>query len=821
MADRGVVMLRTSVRRRRHAGKPLRRHRLAVPRLGVGLAVVVAALGGLVVSAAPAAAATPPTIADGYASFVPSVSGTVPVDSFDALTLVSGGAASVNTASLTIVTAPPSGDGTVAVVTSASHGFVNLTQAASPVDSAGFGVTFAYCAPTFTYPTAGACTTATIHYLPAGIQDMGDPVTVSIATTNVYQNVPIGVLAPATVAPGATVTVTSAPAAAIIPATESSSVGTVTVNFAYSFNAILPIPAGFSYVPGSLVLRGGDQYSSGTAVATYCTGSSTACTAQAASGSYVHNSTPYVEVSLPSSVHVPGGATLTMPTGTLQLQATGAGGTVGEQTITEFTTTTDLTVPIVGHQTGVFDGYPTSGSNTSVTPPSAPPTVLASMTILKSQTVSFTSSDAAPAVGGTYMPSASATSGLPVVLTVDPSAAGVCSMTGGTVTFNAMGSCVVDANQAGNASYVPAPQIQQVLTVGKGSQTITFTSPLPYSPVAGGATYTVAAMASSGLPVSFSIDPSATGNCSISGATVTFLLAQQCTIDANQAGNSSYLAAPQAQQSFPVGTAGKTPQSITFTSTPPTSVAVGGSPYTVTATATSGLPVLLAIDASSASVCSLSGSSVSGSSVSFTGAGTCTIDANQAGSSTYNPASPRTQSFGVGTPQAIAFTSTPPASAVVGGSPYTVTATGGGSGNAVTFSVDPSAQAVCTVSGATVSGATVSFAAPGTCTIDANQAGGGSYLAAAQVQQSFSVSPAGYYLAGSDGGIFSFGDAGFFGSMGGKPLNQPVVGIAATADGKGYWLVASDGGIFSFGDAPFDGAVSAPSGGPVIGMAPA
>jgi hypothetical protein len=65
----------------------------------------------------------------------------------------------------------------------------------------------------------------------------------------------------------------------------------------------------------------------------------------------------------------------------------------------------------------------------------------------------------------------------------------------------------------------------------------------------------------------------------------------------------------------------------------------------------------------------------------------------------------------------------------------------------------------------------------------------------------------GYWLAASDGGVFSFGDASFEGSMGGKPLNQPIVGIASTPDGKGYWLVASDGGVFSFGDASFHGSM--------------
>ncbi len=64
----------------------------------------------------------------------------------------------------------------------------------------------------------------------------------------------------------------------------------------------------------------------------------------------------------------------------------------------------------------------------------------------------------------------------------------------------------------------------------------------------------------------------------------------------------------------------------------------------------------------------------------------------------------------------------------------------------------------------------------------------------------------GYWLVASDGGIFTFGDAGFHGSTGGVHLNQPIVGMAATPGGRGYWLVASDGGIFTFGDAAFYGS---------------
>jgi len=78
----------------------------------------------------------------------------------------------------------------------------------------------------------------------------------------------------------------------------------------------------------------------------------------------------------------------------------------------------------------------------------------------------------------------------------------------------------------------------------------------------------------------------------------------------------------------------------------------------------------------------------------------------------------------------------------------------------------------------------------------------------------------GYWEVAADGGIFSFGDARFYGSMGGHPLNQPVVGMAATPTGGGYWEVAADGGIFSFGNAPFYGSMGGhPLNQPVVGMA--
>jgi hypothetical protein len=77
----------------------------------------------------------------------------------------------------------------------------------------------------------------------------------------------------------------------------------------------------------------------------------------------------------------------------------------------------------------------------------------------------------------------------------------------------------------------------------------------------------------------------------------------------------------------------------------------------------------------------------------------------------------------------------------------------------------------------------------------------------------------GYWLVASDGGIFSFGNAPFWGSTGALTLNKPIVGMAATSDGYGYWLVASDGGIFSFGDAPFYGSTGGTTlNAPIVGM---
>src|SRR5439155_1490004 len=77
----------------------------------------------------------------------------------------------------------------------------------------------------------------------------------------------------------------------------------------------------------------------------------------------------------------------------------------------------------------------------------------------------------------------------------------------------------------------------------------------------------------------------------------------------------------------------------------------------------------------------------------------------------------------------------------------------------------------------------------------------------------------GFRLAASDGGMFDFGDAHFYGSLGGRAIGGPIVGMAPTRSGQGYWMTGANGAVYGFGDAHSYGSVS---GDPVatIGIAP-
>ncbi|HEY4095932.1 MAG TPA: right-handed parallel beta-helix repeat-containing protein, partial [Baekduia sp.] len=264
------------------------------------------------------------------------------------------------------------------------------------------------------------------------------------------------------------------------------------------------------------------------------------------------------------------------------------------------------------------------------------------------------------------------------------------------------------------------------------AQSITFTSDAPTDAAVGGSYTATADGGGSTQPVTFTIDAESTPNaCTISDATVSFIGVGTCTIDADQAGELGFVAAVQQQQSFEVA---RGAQTITFTSDAPTDAAVGGT-YDLTATGgASGKPVTFSIDqASDTDTCMITDATVS-----FTGPGSCVIDADQADNDSYDAAGQQQQSFDIARgAQTITFTSSAPTTATVGGT-YDLTATGGASDKPVTFSIDPASD----TDACTITDSTVSFTGPGSCVIDADQLGDATYAAAAQEQQTVTVSPA-------------------------------------------------------------------------------
>jgi hypothetical protein len=152
------------------------------------------------------------------------------------------------------------------------------------------------------------------------------------------------------------------------------------------------------------------------------------------------------------------------------------------------------------------------------------------------------------------------------------------------------------------------------------------------------------------------------------------------------------------------------------------------------------------------------------------------------------------------TPAPVVTGITPSSGAPAGGNPVEVVGTNLCGVISVTFGGTPATNvtvnAACTI-------VTVD-APPGTGTVPVViTTSGGS----ATSPVDYTYTPPGYWETASDGGVFAFGGAKFYGSTGNIKLNMPIVAMADTPDHKGYWLFAKDGGVFAFGDAPFLGSV--------------
>ena len=291
------------------------------------------------------------------------------------------------------------------------------------------------------------------------------------------------------------------------------------------------------------------------------------------------------------------------------------------------------------------------------------------------------------------------------------------------LTITGAGDITVRASQAGNDTYLAADPVQQTLTVNKAPQAITFN---PVTKSYGDAPFGLSATGGgSGNPVTFTL---VSGPGTLSGANnalLTITGAGDITVLASQAGNGNYFAAVPVQRTVTVN---KASQAITFN---PVTKSYGDAPFGLSATGGgSGNPVTFTLVSGPGTL-----SGTNNALLTITGAGDITVLASQAGNGNYLAAVPVQQIVKVNkASQTITFN---PVSKSYGDVPFSLSATGGGSGNPVTFTL---------VSGSgTLSGtnnALLTITGAGDITVRASQAGNGNYLAADPVQQIVKVNKA-------------------------------------------------------------------------------
>ncbi|MDQ8052259.1 MAG: MBG domain-containing protein, partial [Pedobacter sp.] len=226
------------------------------------------------------------------------------------------------------------------------------------------------------------------------------------------------------------------------------------------------------------------------------------------------------------------------------------------------------------------------------------------------------------------------------------------------------------------------------------------------------------------------------------------------TIQASQAGNANYNAAADVQQALNVG---KAQQAITFASL--ADKTFGDAAFDLTASGgASGNAVSYASSNNNVAT-------INGNKVTIMGAGSIKITASQAGNGNYHAASDVEQTLNIGkASQAITFTAL--ADKTFGDTDFNLTASGGSSGNTITYSSS-------NTNVATISGNKVTIVGAGTTTITASQAGSANYSAAADVQQTLNVGKASQNITFSTLADKTFGDANFtLNVTGGGSANQ-------------------------------------------------
>jgi len=239
-----------------------------------------------------------------------------------------------------------------------------------------------------------------------------------------------------------------------------------------------------------------------------------------------------------------------------------------------------------------------------------------------SQTITCGGLPASEPYNGTFTMSCSASSNLAVTY----ASSGSCSNAGAAYTMTSgAGSCLVTVSQAGDSNYSAAAPFNGSVTATPASQSITVSVAAPPTAV-NKTSFTVAASASSGLPVTYA----ASGACTVSGSTYTMnstKVGAVCTETMTQAGNGNYAAATPVVETTKVATAIAPTVSVTVPASAPYQ-----STYTVVATTNASTTPTLT--AAPATVCTISGTTVT----MLSGMGTCTVTAKWAADDVYKAA---------------------------------------------------------------------------------------------------------------------------------------------------------------------------------------
>ena len=658
----------------------------------------------------------------------------------------------------------------------------------------------------------------------------------------------------ATVTQGSDFTITDAGGSQVVPTSNSGA----TVNFISENKNYYPIPTGTTYQ--NAVASGDASYTtpsgySGTLPATgsfpliitYCTTDGQAgCTATPTTapstspgvynGFLGSTSLPYLEIGT-GGTPIPGGATLALPAVTITLKATGPGGSTINWTQSEFDTSANITLGtfIVGATVTVL-GYPAvvvSPLPSTTAPAYAAPPILTSTNIASppdapvigtatagggEATVTWSapaSDGGSPITGYVITPSTSAGAGAPITVGAVTSDT-ISGLTNGTTyTFtvaaiNAVGTGPASApsNPVTPESTLPgAPTIISAVA-GPGSVNLIWSAPASDggSPITG-YVITPSTSAGAGAPITVGTVTSDTITGLTNGTTYTFTVAAINGTGTGAASAPSNPATPLGAPDAPViGTATASGGEATVTWSAPASD--GGSPitgYVITPSTSAGAGAPITVGAvTSDTITGLT----NGTTYTFTVAAINAVGTGPDSASS-NPVTPELTVPGAPTiisavagPGSVNLIWSAPVSD--GGSPIT--------GYVITPSTSAGAGAPITVGAGSgdgviglVDGTTYTFTVAAINAVGTGPASAPSKPATPEARSR----AASYWLVAADGGVFTFGDAGFHGSTAAKVLNKPIVSMVATPDAKGYWLVAADGGVFTFGDAGFYGSTAA------------